>query len=107
MDDWKPRRDSEEELINRQLPEGYWVFRHWGRWDLLKHKPPAEDGSQASEIIRTGIRNRWEVFRLARRHSKGLPMPYVYSPGYWKDIERGRSERWMRFIDFLRYPHLP
>ena len=77
MDDWKPRRDSEEELINRQIPEGYWVFRHWGRWYLLKHNPPADDGSQASEIIRTGIRNRWEVFRLARSHSKGLPMPYV------------------------------
>ena len=34
-------------------------------------------------------------------------MPYVYSPEYWRDIERGKSEWWMRFIDFLRYPHIP
>ena len=34
-------------------------------------------------------------------------MPYVYSAGYWRDIERGRPGWWMRLIDFLRYPYIP
>lgn len=34
-------------------------------------------------------------------------MPYVYSAGYWADLERGRPEWWMRFVDFLRFPYVP
>lgn len=100
-------RDREQESINRQLPDGYWVFRHWGRWDLLKCDSLTEDGLQTSQFICTGIKNRREIFRLARRHSKGLSMPYVYSSGYWKDIEQGKPEWWIRLIDFLRHPYFP
>ena len=34
-------------------------------------------------------------------------MPYVYSAGYWRDIGDGKSEWWIRFKDFLRYPYFP
>ena len=102
-----PRPDREAERINRELPAGYRALRRWGRWDLLKDIPRPDGGVQSVQIIRTGIKNRWEVFRLVRRHSKGRPMPYVYSVGYWLDIERGKSALWMRFVDFLRFPYVP
>ena len=103
--EYSRRRDWEAELIRQHLPDGYFAHRHWGRWDLIKLDPPSIDGLQTETIIRSGIKTRWEVYRLARRHSRGLPMPYVYSAGYWRDIERGKSEWWMRLVDFVRYPH--
>ena len=102
-----PRPDREAERINRELPAGYCAVRHWGRWDLIRDIPRSEGRLATGQIIASGIRNRWEVFRLARRHSKGRAMPHVYSAGYWADIERGRSALWMRFVDFLRFPYIP
>ena len=102
-----PRRDREAELINRELPAGFRATRRWGRWDLLKDIPRPDGRVQTVQTIRTGIKNRLEIFRLARRHSKGLPMPYVHSAGYWADLERGRPEWWMQFVDFLRFPYVP
>ena len=102
-----PRPDREADSINRELPAGYRVVRRWGRWDLFHdlHRPCGK--LQNIDVVRSGIKSRREVFRLARRHHKGRPLPYVYSAGYWLDIERGKSAMLIRFVDFLRFPYIP
>ena len=95
------RPDSDEQWLKRHLPEGYWAYRHWGRWDLFKDRRCEPGETQESDSIRTGVSTRWEVLTLARLHQKGRKLPYRFSREYWKDIEQGRSGWWARARYFI------
>ena len=92
----RDRPDHDERWLRKYLPEGYWAFRHWGRWGLLKDRPCEPDEIQTSETICTGVKTKWEVLTLARLHHKGRTLPYMYSREYWKDVEHGRPTWWAR-----------
>lgn len=88
-------RDFDEDWLNKHLPDGYWAFRHWGRFDLLKTLP---DGS--SVTVRTGVPTRWQALRLAMCADRGQWLPYRFSAGYWQDIKHERS-MWRARLGYL------
>ena len=95
------RSDWDEMWLKQHLPEGYWAYRHFGRWDLFKNAKFETEKKQTSEAIYLGVRTRWEVLKLAQLDHQGRRLPYRYSREYWQDIEQGRSKRWARVLYFL------
>jgi len=89
----------DEKWLEDQLPKRYRAILNFGRWDLVKDAPTS--GGTYTDI-RTSIKTRREVLKLARLHAAGKRLPYQYSAAYWEDIKQGKSCLWARFIGFLR-----